>query len=106
MLASQAFTALIPLLLLVSAWSPAEDRDVVSDSIIRRFRLAGGAADAVRQLFASPGGGATGVLSVFLLFFSGVALTRRMQRMYQQAWGLEPTRRLAGRQRKKTAKPS
>jgi len=88
-LASQAFTALIPLLLLVSAWSPADDRDVVSDSIIRRFRLAGGAADAVQQLFASPGGGATGVLSVFLLFFSGVSLARRMQRMYLQAWRLE-----------------
>jgi membrane protein len=88
-LASQAFTALIPLLLLVSAWSPADGRDVVSDSIVRRFRLAGGAADAVRQLFASPGIGATGVLSVFLLFFGGVSLARRMQRMYQQAWRLD-----------------
>jgi len=90
-LASQAFTALIPLLLLTSAWSPADDRDLVSDGIIRRFQLTGGAADAVRQLFASPGGGATGVLSVFLLFFSGVSLARRMQRMYQQAWRLEAT---------------
>jgi membrane protein len=90
-LASQAFTALIPLLLLASAWSPADDRDVVSGGIIRRFQLTGSAADAVRQLFASPGGSATGVLSVFLLFFSGVSLTRRMQRMYQQAWRLEAT---------------
>jgi uncharacterized BrkB/YihY/UPF0761 family membrane protein len=90
-LASQAFTALIPLLLLASTWSPADNRDVVSDGIVRRFQLTGGAADAVRQLFASPGGSATGVLSVFLLFFSGVSLTRRMQRMYQQAWRLEAT---------------
>jgi membrane protein len=88
-LASQAFTALIPLLLLTSAWSPADERDVVSDGIIQRFQLSGGAADAVRQLFASPGGGATGVLSVFLLFFAGVSLARRMQRMYLQAWKLE-----------------
>jgi membrane protein len=87
-LASQAFTALIPLLLLVSAWSPADDPDVVSGGIIRRFRLSGGAADAVRQLFAHPGDSATGVLSVFLLVFSGVSLARRMQRMYQQAWKL------------------
>jgi membrane protein len=88
-LASQAFTALIPLLLLVSAWSPADDRDVVSGGIIRRFQLSGGAADAVRQLFAHTGGGATGVFSVFLLFFAGVSLARRMQRMYLQAWRLE-----------------
>jgi uncharacterized BrkB/YihY/UPF0761 family membrane protein len=96
-LASQAFTALIPLLLLVSAWSPADNPDVVSGGIIRRFHLTGGAADAVRQLFASPGGGATGVLSVFLLFFSGVSLARRMQRMYQQAWRLEATTTGVGR---------
>ena len=90
-LASQAFTALIPLLLLASTLAPADDGDVVSRGIIRRFQLGGGAADAVRQLFAHPGGGATGVLSVFLLFFSGVSLARRMQRMYQQAWQLEPS---------------
>jgi uncharacterized BrkB/YihY/UPF0761 family membrane protein len=44
----------------------------------------------VQQLFAHSGGSTTSVLSVFLLFFSGVSLTRRMQRMYQQAWGLPP----------------
>jgi membrane protein len=88
-LASQAFTALIPLLLLASALAPADNRDIVSGGIIRRFQLSGGAADAVRQLFAHSGDSATGVFSVFLLFFSGVSLARRMQRMYQQAWGLE-----------------
>jgi uncharacterized BrkB/YihY/UPF0761 family membrane protein len=88
-LASQAFTALIPLLLLMSALAPADNRDIVSVGIIRRFQLGGGAADAVRQLFAHSSDSATGVLSVFLLFFSGISLTRRMQRMYQQAWGLE-----------------
>jgi uncharacterized BrkB/YihY/UPF0761 family membrane protein len=88
-LASQTFTALIPLLLLASALAPSDNRDIVSVGIIRRFQLSGGAADAVRQLFAHSGDSATGVLSVFLLVFSGVSLTRRMQRMYQQAWGLE-----------------
>jgi membrane protein len=89
-IASQAFTALIPLLLLVAALAPAHNRDLVGVSLIRRFRLSGDAADAVRQLFAHTGDGATGVLSVFLLVFAGVSLTRRMQRMYQQAWHLEP----------------
>jgi membrane protein len=89
-IASQAFTALIPLLLLVAALAPSGNRDLVSSSLIRRFRLTGDAADAVRQLFAHSGDSVTGVLSVFLLVFSGVSLTRRMQRMYQQAWRLEP----------------
>ena len=87
-LASQAFTAVIPLLLLASALAPADNRDIVSVGIIRRFRLSGGAADAVRELFVHSGDSATGLLSVFLLFFSAVSLARRMQRMYQQAWGL------------------
>jgi uncharacterized BrkB/YihY/UPF0761 family membrane protein len=42
----------------------------------------------VDQLFAHSGGGSIGLLSGFLLVFSGISLTRRMQRMYQQAWGL------------------
>jgi membrane protein len=89
-LASQAFTALIPLLLLVAALAPAGHRDVVSSAVIGRFRLTGDAAAAVDQLFASPGSGSIGLLSSFLLLFSGVSLTRRMQRMYQQAWRREP----------------
>jgi membrane protein len=89
-IASQAFTALIPLLLLVAALAPADHRDVVSKAIIGRFRLSGGAADAVGTLFAHPGGSATGLFSGLLLFVSGVSLTRRMQRMYRQAWRLEP----------------
>jgi membrane protein len=89
-LASQALTALIPILLLVSALAPAGDRDVVSAAFIGRFRLTGGAADAMRQLFAHAGSSAVGLLSGFLLVFSGISLTRRMQRMHHQAWGLEP----------------
>ena len=88
-LSSQAFTALIPLLLLVTALAPAGQSDVVAAAIIRRFELGGDSADAVNQLFAHSGNSATGVLSVFLLLFSGVSLARRLQRMYQQAWGLE-----------------
>jgi membrane protein len=92
-LSSQAFTALIPLLLLMAALAPAEDRNGVSGALIGRFRLRGDAADAVRELFAHPAGSSSiGVFSVFLLLFSCVSLTRRMQRMYQQAWRLEALR--------------
>ncbi|HEX6075159.1 MAG TPA: YhjD/YihY/BrkB family envelope integrity protein [Micromonosporaceae bacterium] len=89
-LASQMFTALIPLLILASALAPRRDRDLVAEALIRRFELSGSAADAVRQVFASPNEGTIGVLSALLLLFSGISLTRRMQRMYLLAWRVEP----------------
>lgn len=89
-IASQAFTALIPLLILVSALAPTGNRDVVSDALIRRFELGGSAASAVEQVFARPDAGSTGALSLVLLLFSGTSLARRMQRMYLVAWRLEP----------------
>jgi membrane protein len=88
--ASQAFTALIPLLMLVSALAPAGDRNVVADGLVRRFELTGTAADAVQQVFAPSEQATTGVLGAVLLLFSGVSLTRRLQRMYQQAWRVPP----------------
>jgi membrane protein len=89
-IAAQAFTALIPLLLVVSALSPSDSRNLVSDTIIEKFELRGGAASAVRQLFDTPGETTVGALSLVLLVFSGVSLTRRLQRTYQQAWQLPP----------------
>jgi len=89
-IASQALTALIPLLLLVSTLAPANRRDVVSQALVRRFELSGNAADAVSEVFARPvGASSVGALSVVILVFSGVSLARRMQRMYQDAWQLE-----------------
>jgi membrane protein len=89
-LAAQAFTALIPLLLLASAWVSVDGGNAVADAVIRRFHLTGGGADAVNALFARQGDGTVGALSVVLLVFSGVSLTRRLQRMYQQAWRIPP----------------
>ena len=89
-LASQAFTALIPLLLLLSAIPPGGHGDAVGQALVDRFHLRGDAAHAVEQLFAHSGSSSIGVFSAFLLLFSGVSLTRRMQRMYQQAWRLPP----------------
>lgn len=92
-IAAQAFTALFPLLLLVSALLPRDSGDdLVSDAIIERFGLRGSAAAAVRELFDSPGDQTVGALSLVLLVFSGVSLTRRLQRTYQQAWRLPPVR--------------
>jgi len=88
-LAAQAFTALIPLLLLVSALAPADRSDLVSVAIISKFGLEGGASDAVETLFERPGDAAIGALSVVLILVSGVSLTRRLQRTYLEAWRME-----------------
>lgn len=88
-IASQAFTALIPLLILASALAPTSRRDIVADSFVRRFHLSGESATAVQQVFASTGQPSTGIFSIVLLLVSGVSLTRRIQRMYRQAWHLE-----------------
>jgi membrane protein len=95
-IAAQAFTALIPLVLLASRLAPAGGRDLVSHLLIRKFHLGGSAADAVRELFTHPSAASTSVFSVVLLVFSGVSLTRRMQRMYQDAWQLSPRRGVRG----------
>ena len=93
-IAAQAFTALIPLLILIGALAPNEKQNVVADAVIAKFRLGGDASAAVRRLFDHPAGASTGALSVVLLVFSGVSLTRRLQRTYQQAWDLPPNKGL------------
>lgn len=89
-IASQAFTALIPLLILVAAVAPTTRNDLVARGVINRFDLGGDAAVAVQRLFEHSSEGSVGVLSMVLLVFSGVSLTRRLQRMYLLAWRLEP----------------
>lgn len=87
-LASQAFTALIPLLILVSTLLPAGSTHVVSQTIVRKFGLSGDSATAVHRLFETPEV-ATSSLSVFsalLLVFSGISYTRRLQATYLAAW--------------------
>ena len=96
-LSSQAFTALIPLLILAGALAPAGDEDAVAQSLIRKFGLSGDSADAVTQLFTAPGtSSGVSIFSAFLLLFSGVSFTRRMQRMYRAAWEQEKSGVLGG----------
>ena len=61
----------------------------MSNVLIAKFELRGDAAHAVEQLFARSGDTSIGVLSLVLLVFSGVSLTRRLQKMYLQAWRLD-----------------
>ena len=87
-IASQAFTALIPLIILATAILPTENHSSIADAIVRKFALTGNSADAVRTVFAPSDHTSIGVLSVLLLLMSGVSLTRRIQRMYLEAWQL------------------
>lgn len=89
-LSSQAFTALIPLFIIVASSVPAGREDIISEALIRRFALTGDSAAAVEQLFRTSPGAASGVtvFSTLLLLYAGVAFTRRLQRMYRAAWGL------------------
>jgi uncharacterized BrkB/YihY/UPF0761 family membrane protein len=96
-IASQALTALIPLLLLAATLAPADRRDIVAQGFVRRFELSGNAAEAVTEVFARPAGGSSiGVLSVVILVFSAVSLARRLQRLYQDAWRLAPVAGVRG----------
>jgi uncharacterized membrane protein YvlD (DUF360 family)/uncharacterized BrkB/YihY/UPF0761 family membrane protein len=92
-LSSQAFTALIPLLILLATLSSADQSDAAAEAVIRKFALTGDSAAAVEQLFATPAGATSSVslASALLLLFSGVSFARRMQAMYRAAWGQEQT---------------
>ena len=87
-ISSQVFTALIPLFIIVASLTPADEENAFSAAIIERFRLTGDSAAAVQQLFDTPPGATSGVtlFSALLLLYSGVAFTRRTQRMYRAAW--------------------
>lgn len=90
-LSSQAFTALIPLLILAATMAPTGSEDRISQVMIRRFGLEGEGAAAVTTLFDIPDGatGGFGVFSALLLLASGTSFARRMQAMYRAAWGEE-----------------
>jgi membrane protein len=88
---AQAYTALIPLLIVYSAVLPKSDS--FADALIDRFELKGSSADSVRMAFAPSGTVQSGVtvLGAVLLIISALSFTRGMQRLYEGAFGL-PTR--------------
>lgn len=97
-LASQAFTAVVPLLLVIaSAATSPEGSNQLATSLIRRFRLKGQAAAALETLFSRPPDavGGFGVVSIVLLLFSVLSLARILQDTFEAAWGV-PARGLRG----------
>jgi len=87
-LAGQAFTALIPLLIVYTALvSSATGRDF-ADQLIRVFGLSGSAASDLKHAFAPAAEVQSQVsaLGAFLLIVSALSFTRALQRLYQLAW--------------------
>lgn len=90
-LGSLAFTALVPLLVIIGAYAPGTDG--IADTLIERFELNGSTADLVEQVFAPASGSTDTTISVFgvlLLFGSALSFTRGLQRLYELSWRLQP----------------
>ncbi|HKG03555.1 MAG TPA: YhjD/YihY/BrkB family envelope integrity protein [Conexibacter sp.] len=94
-LGSLGFTALVPLLVIASAFLPGTDG--LANELIERFHLHGSTAQLVREVFAQPDAVRQSVswLGVLLLVGASLSFTRGLQRVYERAWRLE-ARGLAG----------
>jgi membrane protein len=87
---AQAFTTLIPLLIVYSAVVPLADAHSFADRLVNELKLSGAAAETVHQAIAPPKTVAEGV-SVFgflLLIASALSFARALQRMYETAYKL------------------
>ena len=88
-LAAQAFTSLIPFLVVVAAFAPGSGD--LADRLIDRFDLSGASARSVEQLFASAGETESAVtwISIVILVLSALSFTRALQRIFQRAYRYE-----------------
>ncbi|MFF5291089.1 YhjD/YihY/BrkB family envelope integrity protein [Paractinoplanes globisporus] len=90
MLGGQAFTTLIPLLIVVAAAAAQQGPTALADRLATRFHVTGASAEAIRTLFERPPG-ATGTITIaglVVMLFSLLSLTRYLQRTYEAAWSL------------------
>jgi membrane protein len=87
-LAAQAFSALIPLIIVYSAFAPRQDGQDFASELIDRFDLNGSAAASVRSAFTSPSTvqSSINVISVLLVIISALSFSRGMQRLYEGAY--------------------
>src|SRR4051812_19531520 len=90
-LASQAFVALIPFMVVVASLTPYGERSSFADSIVRRFALTGDAAAAVQEVFSQPDEAQSTITTfgVVLLIVSALSFCRALQRTYERAWRLQ-----------------
>ena len=88
-LAAQAFTSLIPFMVVVAAFAPGNGD--LADRLVDRFDLSGASARSVQQLFASSGETKSAVtwISIVILLLSALSFTRALQRVFQRAYGYD-----------------
>jgi membrane protein len=91
-LASGALTATIPLTIAASAVTSQLGGKDTAERIIERYDLTGGGAEAVKDIFAPPGGGSTsiGIIGFLFLMVAVLSFTRGVQRLVEQTWELDP----------------
>lgn len=87
---AQAFTTLIPLLIVYSSVVPVAEGRSFADRLISDLKLSEPTAASVRQAIAPSGTVAEGVtvLGFLLLIISALSFARALQRMYETAYGL------------------
>jgi membrane protein len=86
-IAAQAFTSLIPFMVVAAAVGPGDED--LADRIVERFDLEGSAARSIRSLFADAGEVESAVtwVGVVILLLASLSFTRAIQRMFQRAYG-------------------
>ena len=91
-LASGALTATIPLTIVASSVASQLGGKGTADRISERYDLTGGGAEAVKDIFAPPGGSSTsiGIIGFLFLMVAVLSFTRGVQRLVEQTWELEP----------------
>ena len=91
-LAGQAFTTIVPLLIITASAADATGGRSVGETFVQRFHLTGDSADSMRSLFERPpnAGGAMSLVGLVVLLASLLSLTRSLQRAYEAAWDLPP----------------
>jgi uncharacterized BrkB/YihY/UPF0761 family membrane protein len=91
-LASAAFTATIPLMIVTSAVASELGGKGTADHIIDRYELTGGGAEAVRDIFSPPDGMSTtlGIVGFLFLMVTVLSFSRAVQRLVEQTWELSP----------------
>ena len=89
-LAAQAFTSLIPLMVVAAAASPGSED--LADRIVERFGLHGDSARSMQQLFATAGTTQSTItwISIVILMLSALSFTRALQRVFQRAYVRKP----------------
>ncbi|HYO17202.1 MAG TPA: hypothetical protein VES02_00850, partial [Dermatophilaceae bacterium] len=84
-LAAQSFVALFPLILAIAAAVASPGSNVIAEEFIRRFGLAGAAAQAVQDLIVVRSEGIYW-LGLALTVYAAFTLSKRASRAYNAVW--------------------